>query len=138
MNTSQLVELYQKIADAVIGMIPEEWNWVKLYTEYWGGYYVSFFFYVPSHGGEPVYSLDIPDRFEVDEEHFNQLKESLYNQQKSLWMQFADQEKEPWTNLTFSLASGGDMKMEYGYEDLSNLDPIEKQDRWETKHVFGE
>ncbi|WP_424237444.1 immunity protein YezG family protein [Bhargavaea ginsengi] len=85
-----------------------------------------------------MYSLDIPDRFEVYEEHFYQLKESLYNQQKLLWKQLADQEKESWTHLTFSLTSGGDMELEYGYEDLSNLNPIEKQDRWEAKHVFGE
>ncbi|MCW1928111.1 immunity protein YezG family protein [Bhargavaea beijingensis] len=136
MNTSKMEELYQQIADTIIGMIPEEWNWVKLYTEYWDGYYASFFFYAPSHGGESVYSLDIPDRFEVDEELFNQLKESLYNHQKSLWMQFAGQ--EPWTNLTFSLTSGGDMMIEHGYEDLSDLDPIGKQDRWEAKHVFDE
>lgn len=136
MITSQMEELYQQIADAIIGMIPEEWGWIKLYTEYWDGYYASYFFYAPSRGGEPVYCLDIPDRFEVDEELFNQLKESLYNQQKSLWMQFAGQ--EPWTNLTLTLTIGGNMKMEYGYEDLSGLDPIEKQQRWEAKHVFGE
>ncbi|SEJ53456.1 Protein of unknown function, DUF600 [Bhargavaea ginsengi] len=115
----------------------------EIYQEIVEGYSTAYFYYypessAPSHGGEPVYSLDIPDRFEVDYEHFNQLKESLYNQQKLLWMQFAHREKEPWTNLTFSLKSGGNLKIDYGYEDLSDLDPIEKQDRWEAKHVFGE
>ncbi|MCM3087668.1 antitoxin YezG family protein [Bhargavaea ginsengi] len=113
----------------------------EIYQEIVEGYSTAYFYYypessAPSHGGEPVYSLDIPDRFEVDYEHFNQLKESLYNHQKSLWMQFAGQ--EPWTNLTLTLTIGGNMKMEYGYEDLSDLDPIEKQDRWEAKHIFGE
>lgn len=30
------------------------------------------------------------------------------------------------------------MMIEHGYEDLSDLDPIGKQDRWEAKHVFDE
>ncbi|SIT87184.1 immunity protein YezG family protein [Edaphobacillus lindanitolerans] len=135
MNTEQMEEQYTRIAHAMISMIPEEWDWIKLYNEYWDGYHTAFFYYAPSSGGEPVYSLDIPDIFDVSEEQFDQSDEELYDVLKALWVEFGRQEQQPWTSLTFSLARDGKMNIDYGYEDLSELDPVEKQNRWEAEHI---
>ena len=50
-----------------------------------------------------------------------------------LWVEFREQEQ--WTNLTFTLGSTGRVKMNYGYEDISELSPVEKQEKWEAEYL---
>ncbi|MDG4850796.1 immunity protein YezG family protein [Peribacillus frigoritolerans] len=49
--------------------------------------------------------------------------------------EFKEQEQELWTNLTFILDNTGKMKINYGYEDISELSPVEKQDKWEAEYL---
>lgn len=130
--------LYSRIAHTVMDMIPEEWEWMKLYSESWSGYHTTFFYYLPADGGKPVYSLDIPDLYDVDEETFDDMDEELYELLRALKAEFVRQEQPSWTSLTFSLSRDGKMNLNYGYEDLSDLDPVEKQNRWEAEHIANQ
>ncbi|WP_424237440.1 immunity protein YezG family protein [Bhargavaea ginsengi] len=97
-----------------------------------------FLYYSPAGSAEHVYSLDIPDEYEVCRETFDQLDEQLYDNVKALWNEFKIHDEEPWTNLTLSLQDDGKMKIDYDYSDLSDLNPVEKRKRWESKYLYGE
>lgn len=137
LDTEKKEKLYAEITHTVLDMIPEEWDWVRLYAEYWEGYYKCYFYYSPAGSGEHVYSLDIPDQYEVSQETFDRLDEQLYGYIKALWNEFKNQGETAWTNLTLSLQNDGKMKIDYDYSDLSDLNPLEKRKRWESNYLLG-
>nr|WP_324295679.1 immunity protein YezG family protein [Rossellomorea vietnamensis] len=94
-----------------------------------------FFYYYSQTGNQPIYSLDIPERFSISKDDFADLENDLYHHFEKLWEEFKKQEQEQWTNLTFKLNHTGKMNINYGYEDLSKLSPVEKQDKWETEYL---
>ncbi|WP_397443818.1 immunity protein YezG family protein [Peribacillus aracenensis] len=79
--------------------------------------------------------MDITDLFNVDEEEFDGLDDDLYNCFSKLREEFKEQGQELWTNLTIILDNTGKMKKNYGYEDISELSPVEKQDKWEAEYL---
>ncbi|USK82588.1 DUF600 family protein [Peribacillus frigoritolerans] len=135
METKIMEQTYQQIANTLINIIPEDWKQIFLYAEFREGYKKVFFYYYPETGGQPVYSLEITDLFNVDEEEFDGLDDDLYNYFSRLREEFKEQEQELWTNLTFILDNTGKMKINYGYEDISELSPVEKQDKWEAEYL---
>lgn len=96
-------QLYQNIANTLVGMIPEGWSKIYLYAELREGYKKVFFYYYPINGVKPVYSLDINDLFHINEEEYDGLENDLYNCFSKLREEFTEQDQEPWTNLTFIL-----------------------------------
>lgn len=128
-------QIYQQIANTLVNIIPEEWKKIFLYAEFREGYKKVFFYYYPETEGEPVYSLDITDLFNVDEDEFDVLENELYNCFSRLREEFKEQEQEQWTNLTFMLDNTGKMNINYGYEDISERSPVEKQDKWEAEYL---
>ena len=50
-----------------------------------------------------------------------------------MWNEFKIQEQERWTHLTY-IYSADKVKINYGYEDISELSSIEKQDKWEAEY----
>ncbi|MDR9798430.1 DUF600 family protein [Aeribacillus pallidus] len=135
METKKMEQIYQKIANTLVKMIPEDWSKVYLYAELREGYKKVFFYYYPENGVKPVYSLDINDLFYVNEEEYDGLENDLYNCFSKLREEFIEQDQEPWTNLTFILDNTGKMKINYGYEDISHLSPVEKQEKWEAEYL---
>lgn len=135
METKKMEQTYQQIANTLVNIVPEEWEKILLYAEYREGYKKVFFYYYPKTGVKPVYSLDITDTFNIDEDQFDEMENELYNCFSRLWEEFRNQEQEQWTNLTFILDSTGRMKINYGYEDISELSPVEKQDKWEAEYL---
>ncbi|MDQ0221349.1 DUF600 family protein [Peribacillus cavernae] len=135
METKDMEQIYQQIADILVNIIPEEWKKVYLYAEIRECYKKVFFYYYPDSREESVYSLDITDEFIVDENKFDELENKLYRCFSDLLEEFNTQEQKLWTNLTFILDNTGKMKINYGYEDISQLSPVEKQERWEAEYL---
>lgn len=80
-----------------------------------------------------MYSLGLTDLFDVSEDDYDKLENELYYSFTRLWEEFRIQEQEQWTSLTFILDSTE--KMNYGYKDISELSPVEKQDKWEAGYL---
>jgi uncharacterized protein (TIGR01741 family) len=135
METKMMEQIYQQIATTLVNIVPEEWEKIFLYAEFREGYRKMFFYYYPQSRKKPVYSLDIPEIFNISEDDFDDLENELYNSFARLWEEFREQEQEQWTNLTFMLDSTGKMKINYDYEDISELSPVEKQDKWEAEYL---
>ncbi|WP_221567099.1 immunity protein YezG family protein [Alkalihalobacillus sp. TS-13] len=137
METNKMESLYQVAATTLNEMIPEEWDKILLYSEVREGFSQVFFYYYPINEDSPVYSLDILDNFNIDPQYFKQLKQELYGAFEELWNEFKIQNQEQWTNLTFLLENTGQMKIEYGYEDVADLNHVEKQEQWEKRYING-
>lgn len=135
METRIMEQTYQQIGNILVNIIPEKWKEILLYAEFREGYKKVFFYYYPETGGEPVYSLDITDIFNVDDAEFDGLENELYNCFSRLREEFKEQNQEIWTSLTFILNNTGKMKINYGYENISDLSPVEKQDKWEAEYL---
>lgn len=128
METKRMEELYQSIANVIIETIPDEWNKIYAYSEVREGYSQVYFYYYSTNKSQLIYSLDIVDIFKVDKKIFKTLKHEMYSYFESLWREFKNQEHEQWTYLTFILDSNGKMKIDYGYDDVSEINPVEKKE----------
>ena len=135
METQKMDQIYEEIANKLVTIIPEEWKKIYLYVEIGNGYKIMFFYYYPLADKEPVYSLDIPDKFIIDEEKFDELENDLLSLFSALQSEFEDQHQEKWTNLTYILDDTGAMNVKLGYQDLSQIDPVEKQEQWEATYL---
>ncbi len=63
------------------------------------------------------------------------MEDELYHCFAKLHEEFNKQGQEQWINLTFILNNTGEMKINYGYEDLTQLSSVEKQEKWEAKYL---
>lgn len=129
--------LYQSIANIVIDMIPEEWEKILLYAEIREGYKKCFFYFYSPNSSKYIYSLDIPDLFSMDDEEYDRLEDELYDAFLQLQQEFKSQGQEEWTNLTYTLNHKGKMNIKYNYENVSEISPVEKQNRREQENLLG-
>lgn len=127
--------LFTKIATALINIIPEDWDKLYLYAEMRDGYEKVFFYYYSTGSDFPIYSLDITEKFNINKRQFDESENHLYDCVSELREEFKTQGQEQWTNLTFILDSTGKMKIDYGYEDVSQISPVKKQEEWEAKYL---
>ena len=135
METKKIEAIYQKVANILVEMVPEEWEKILLYAEVREGFSQVYFYYYPVNQEQPVYSLDIIDVFDVDQSLHRKLKRELSVYFKELWYEFKIQDQEQWTSLTYILDKTGRMKLNYGYDDISEISPDEKQDKWEAEYL---
>ncbi len=127
--------IYQKVANILVDMIPEYWEKILLYAEVREGFSQVYFYYYPKNQEKPVYSLDIPDIFNVDKHQHKKLKQELYKCFEELWNEFNVQDQDQWEYLTYILNNSGQMKLNYGYDDISQISPDEKQEKWEAEYL---
>ncbi|MDQ0206980.1 immunity protein YezG family protein [Alkalicoccobacillus murimartini] len=135
MESKNMERIYQKITNNLVNTIPEDWMKTYLYAEYREGFKTVFFYYYPLDGGKPVYSLNIPDLYNVTENDFDNMKNELYMILTDLWNEFNEQDQEQWTHLTFILDNTGKMKIDYGHENLFGISAIDKKRNWEAKYL---
>lgn len=135
LETKHMENIYQNVADILVDMIPEEWEKILLYAEVREGFSQVYFYYYPTQQEKPVYSLDIPYVFNVDKRQHKEMKQELYECFEELWNEFKVQGQEQWSNLTFILDNTGQMKLNYGYDDISEISPDEKQEKWEAEYL---
>ncbi|WP_425415412.1 immunity protein YezG family protein [Paenibacillus glacialis] len=73
--------------------------------------------------------------FEVDKDHVDQLRYKLSDFFEELWKESVQNNQDVWTSLTFILDSTGDFKIDFDYEDLSEVDDFERQVIWRYKYL---
>ncbi|SIT87183.1 immunity protein YezG family protein [Edaphobacillus lindanitolerans] len=134
MITNRANEIYQQIARSLDELIPEEWDKTLMYMEDWDDSSTVYFFYYPTTGASPVLSHDIPERFHIDEDDFEMKEYELIEVGRSLQKVFEEEGQEPWTSFTFILGKDGQFKIDYAYEDLSDVDPGEQREAWKAKY----
>lgn len=135
MNEDKLNESYQKLANTINEIIPEEWSKVFLYGEIGEGTGTAFFFYSTHNNDQLIYSHDIPEIFSISRLEYRDMWRKLIKSLKELSEEFKNNNQNLWTNLTFTLESTGKYKIEYDYEDLSEADDHERRIIWEYNRL---
>ncbi|MGG0847854.1 immunity protein YezG family protein [Peribacillus simplex] len=115
--------------------MPEPWDKVLLYSEVTEWSNRTYFYYYPHNKKTPIYSLDIEDMDNVNEDEVNRQLHQLYEYLRELWDEFKNQKQEQWTNLTFELTSNGNFNIDYNYRNLENEDSYEQQVIWEYEKL---
>ena len=105
----QFAELYQKIAQKIIAMIPVEWSeiyylgWVTRDKMYSG----SLFYYKDKETQKFVYSNDIMTLYDVAKEEFMKDWQNLYQAMRELYKCFIDNGQEAWEEVTIHILENG-------------------------------
>ncbi len=107
--------LYREIAETVNEMIPEDWNKFYFYaqiSENGGG---TYFFYNTLENKQFKYSLEIPFKYQIDEDEFERKEDVLYKLSKELTKVFKDNEQELWYSFTLKLERTGKLNVHFDY-----------------------
>lgn len=134
MENKIIENIYQEIADQIGRMIPEKWSSVYLYAEKWGDYDTVYFYYYPERDHKAHLHYEIAEQFQGGSTEFDHQEDDLRDTIIRLYEQYTSQDPEPWTHMTFILKHTGEFRIDYGYENLSGMGPIEKRRLWKEKH----
>lgn len=127
-HTKKIKEIYEKIQKMIFYMIPEKWEKIYLYSSILDidknkttG--ELFFYYIPKGllRKKIVNVYQIPNKFNIEENDYLPLVESLYSQIKLLREEFKKADKDVWSNITI-IINNSRLRVEYDYENLNNSD----------------
>jgi uncharacterized protein (TIGR01741 family) len=135
METNKMEDLYQKAAEILSNLIPVPWKKIYLYAEVSDDSRQVFFYFYPEDKNAPIYSLDIINKYNVEDQFFEELEDELYDVFTELWNLFEIQKQEKWTNLTFILDNSGEFNIDYNYNDWAEADSYEEQIIWEYTYL---
>lgn len=143
LNKSRMKSLYSKIQTQLFYMIPEKWDRIYLYASIMEQNNnletgEMFFYYYPKGilKKNAINVYEVPNKFNIDEESYNELADKLYDTIKLLHEEFEDAGEKLWSSLTISIENLK-FNVEYRYEDLLNS-PYNSYDRhiiWKYKYL---
>lgn len=130
-------ELYRTIAETIDKMIPVKWDDFYFNGEVENGEGGVFFFFKPENASEYVYSLDIPNRYNVNSDEYNQLETKLFEVTNDLKNLFLENGQEPWFSITMKLTFEGKLNIKYDYTkwEKSKFGPSDRLEYWESKYL---
>ena len=134
---------YEEIQKKLFYLIPEKWDSVFLYASVVDGGRKKvngemYFYYFPKGliKKKVVNAYEIPSLFNIDEDKYYELINSLYNSIKKLRNLFIKKQAKVWSNVTISIENFK-FKAEYDYEDLVNsrYDSYERHIIWRYNYL---
>lgn len=143
LNTSKLRKIYSKIQTQLFYLIPEKWDRIYLYASmYENRNHLEagemFFYYYPKGilKKNPVNVYEVPSKFNVEEEAYMKLVDTLYQTIKLLKEEFKKAEERMWTNLTISIENLK-FHVAYDYEELesSRYSSYDRHIIWKYKYL---
>lgn len=132
---NEIKKLYREIQKLLIGLVPENWNSIILYASVFNGKNGEmFFYYFPKKiiKTKPVNCYEIPSKFGIDDNTYNEGLTKLYSYIKKL-----NKYGYPkWTNLTIEIKNNT-FTIEYKFNDLINSPYNDEQRRlvWSYKYL---
>lgn len=143
-HTKKIKEIYEVIQKQLFYMIPEKWDKLYLYSSIIDNPKSIekgelFFYYIPKGilRKKAVNVYEIPNKFNIDENEYFKLVDSLYSKIKELREEFKKSErKEIWSNMTL-IIDGTNFKIEYDYDDLEDgsFSSYERHIIWRVKYL---
>lgn len=110
-----MTEIFDKIADSVISLLPSEWQRVCLYANVRVDSYEIFFFVKINN--EYVQCYQLPQKYSVSEEEIDSTFEMLYD------LILSKKDNEAWAAFTLTFDRSGEFAVDYDYDGKS-LDRI--------------
>ncbi len=124
-TNSNIKETYLKIQKQLFYMIPEKWESIYLYASVIEKInHIEtgelFFYYFPKGilRKNPINGYEIPSKFNIEEESYIKLAQKLYDLIKDLRLEFKNEERELWSNVTIKIEKCSFI-VEYHYDSYS-------------------
>lgn len=121
-------DYFQGLFDLILPYLPADWKTAVVYAEF-GETSYSIEFYVACKPNTFIKCFDLPG---IDED---ELLDSFDDVANILLEQRADQTTgEPWSNMTMTIQSTGDMKTDYDYTSPDEL-TFEHKQAWKERYL---
>ena len=123
--TPKIKIIYKDIQKKLFYMLPEKWESIYLYASVIQHAKLEtgemFFYYIPKGvlRKNPVNVYEVPARFNIEEEDYLKLADSLYEKIKELRREMINQGEKAWSNVTISVEKIN-FKVEFRYDNLAN------------------
>jgi uncharacterized protein (TIGR01741 family) len=137
----ELNKLYEQIAQHVSDMIPVEWNEFYFNGEVKDEEGGVFFFFTPVDiNADAVYSHDIPDLYQINENAYDEELNKLFELTVKLQQVFIENDQEPWFSVTLLVNDTGKLKVHFDYTNWheSEFGPTARIEYFEYKYLNNE
>ncbi|MEI2664046.1 immunity protein YezG family protein [Rossellomorea sp. LJF3] len=137
----ELNRLYEQIAQCVNNMIPVEWQEFYFNGEVKDKEGGVFFFFTPVDKNESaVYSHDIPDLYQIDEDTYDEELHNLFELTVKLQQVFIENDQEPWFSVTLLVNDAGKLNVHFDYTNWheSEFGPTARIEYFEYKYLNNE
>ncbi len=142
--SSQERRIFEEIQKKLFYMIPEKWNAIYLYAsineeDFQRPIGEMYFYYLPKGilKRNPVNVYQIPTLFNIDDESYNNVVQSLYTSIKQLRNIQKKYNNGIWTNVTI-IIKDTQFTIEYFYDDIgkfSEFNPYERHIIWRYENL---
>lgn len=136
-NTKKIKELYEEIQRKIFYAIPVKWDELYLYAsviDRLGNIQSGemYFYFMPKgiFNNKYVNVYEIPSKYDIEEEEYMKVVESLYNKIKQLRDEFVKSGQKVWSNVTISIKNSK-FRVEYNYDNL-----IGGQEAYHDHHIY--
>nr|WP_288829007.1 immunity protein YezG family protein [uncultured Clostridium sp.] len=136
----QFADIYSKLVNKIISMIPVKWN--KLYylgeVENNKSSWSSVFYFESTDDNEIVKSHSIPEKYVVSEEIYEDLLNEVNDLLLELYECFQKNGQELWHQVSLSLDNTGKFNIDYLYDIINDDDggQVKRELVWAYK-TFG-
>lgn len=135
MNDTKITGLYQEIGNILNSIIPTRWNKILLSAEVYSGAVSYHYCFYDANSGELIEFGYIEKKYKVN---LNELKLKGLELTKIIEKindEFANNNQERWSTMTFILHNDGKFSIDYGYEDLFASGIMDRRRKWEKKYL---
>lgn len=121
---NQLAKIYQDIAQKINAMIPTVWDEFYYLGEVEEGKasWSSAFYYVESNTNTIVDGNDIPTKYNVSQQIYDELLSELSGLLLKLYKCFEDNEQTLWEQVSLTVSSSGKFNVDFFYEVINEDD----------------
>lgn len=137
---NKLAKLYNELGTKVVSTIPGQWKQIYYLGEVGTGRdsWSSVFYFKEQNSDEFIESNDIPEKYKVSEEIYEQLVDEMNEILLKIYDCFIDNNQEPWEQLSMYISETGEFNIDYLYGTISTNDrgPMEREIIW-AYETFG-
>lgn len=137
---NKLAVLYNKLGSKIVSTIPEKWEKIYFLGEVGNGKTSrsSVFYFMEPGADQYTVSYNIPERYKVSEEIYEQLMDEAEKILLEIYDCFVESNQEPWEQLSMSIDNAGKFNIDYSYGTISGSDkgPMEREMIW-AYEAFG-
>lgn len=136
----QLAEIYNKLSSKIASMIPTKWTKFYYLGEVEDGKlsWSSVFYFESTNDGEFVKSHNIPEKYNVSNEIYEELQDEVNALLIELYDCFAVNEQALWNQVSLFVDNTGAFDINYLYDAINDSDggPVNREVVW-AYETFG-
>jgi len=133
-SENKLAKLYNELGSKIVSAIPADWEKVYYLGEVAAdkASWSSVFYFKEVSSNEFIKSHNIPEKYNVSEEIYEQLMDEASEILLKMYDCFIENNQEPWEQLSMFVNETGDFDIDYLYSTISNNDkgPLEREIIW--------